>query len=871
MMNLLTLFLLPLCAEPVEQDLIRVIDLKPSGIRVLLCPLPRHDTYALAGAYRIGNAFDGAATSGYAHILEHHLIYRGSEFSSEDVLHNRWRILGGRRNGWTYPDYTLFSVYTGEKDLYQTLEMFREMLFHPVFSPVDLDRSRDILCHELDTRALQPDLEIYSLATEFLYGEHNYGLPTAGSKRVINQVSSGLLYERFDDEYSPARFTMAVAGTMENLEKLEDILQETFGTYRPGTVSPVELDPVSLLEKSTRKVAISRSRSAQLCFSFVGPPSNDKDWLPFVVMAHVLCGGDNSLLQKRLVYQDGIATRVDLTVEPRKMGGFAMFRIQLAPDRPEHMKRCEREVHKLLKRTVERPLDREEVNRVKNRLSLDYERCLEDSHSLVSELVKWDVLGKWSFPFNVISDLRALPLDNIKRIGTRFFQENRSSVVAVVPGTWPASARTDEKEELFFEKIKIEEETAFPLVSVCLPRSTKYYCAVNVKGGLAADKAGEKGLGGLVARAILRGAEGETGEVFLNRLTRYGVQLEAGTAQDYTYIRFSAQAEYFEDALERISRAIVEPSFNRFELEEVRRKLIAETEVFPSIMETAEKILWKRTFTGNEYDVFPPGKKESLKMLYRNLQGRVRDYWKTHWRPAGLSVAVAGPKKADQLAKHVFRALSSLSPAEAGAGGAPPLVLPEEESKIIVMNWSPDNGGTNSFLMHGWFVAESNEDNLATLLLLRELLAGGPGTRLWPLRQTEGLLYDLNAKVKVTRHVLGLELWFVLSAGSTRKVRDRLFRELEDLSDELVDEEQLEFARRGVMREQRRNNEQGLTLVKQHAWYLLAGWDEKAFLESVQGMTPRKFREQVRRFIRKENAWTVAIGPEALLKAQLSD
>jgi len=78
--------------------------LKPSGVRVLVVPRPASSTVAIAAGFRVGSALDGAATAGAAHLLEHAILFRGTEFSSGEELISKWRELGGRFNGNTFPD-----------------------------------------------------------------------------------------------------------------------------------------------------------------------------------------------------------------------------------------------------------------------------------------------------------------------------------------------------------------------------------------------------------------------------------------------------------------------------------------------------------------------------------------------------------------------------------------------------------------------------------------------------------------------------------------------------------------------------------------------------------------------------------------------
>ena len=426
---MLPLFLTLLLAQSPAGETVSVRTLAPSGVRLLLCPRPDGNTVAIAAGFRIGSAFDGAATCGCAHLLEHVMLFRGTELSGYEDVARRWRELGAQPSGSTYPDYTLFKASVPKDGVGRALELLREMLLHPGFSVSDLARERKVVIAELATLEQDPLLQAYRFATQALYGEHNYGLPGFGYPRVLEEISATTLYSRFDSEYTPGRITLALVGPVTE-DAVRRALEETFGTYRLGKTAAPEVGELPPIEPGPPLVGTSPAPLAQLVFAFRGPPSGSKDWLPFVVMARILCGGEGSRLRERLVHQDGIAKNVSLVAEPRVGGGFALFRVQLAP---ELIGRCEREVRRILARLAERPLDPAVVERVTNRLRLEFAQRTESPEALASELVSWDMLSTWSFPLAIREELARVTMEQVSRVGQLYFAPAKAKVVTVVP------------------------------------------------------------------------------------------------------------------------------------------------------------------------------------------------------------------------------------------------------------------------------------------------------------------------------------------------------------------------------------------------------------------------------------------------------
>jgi len=839
---------------------VSVKTLQPSGIRLLLAPRPEARTVAIAAGWRVGSAGAGAATCGGAHLLEHLLAYHDTELSSAREIQARWRKLGSAPAGQTAPDWTLFTATARPEDLIEALELLREMLFHPAFSKAGLAREQEVLAAELLTRSRDPLLRGYHLAVQTLYGEDNYGLPQEGYVGTVREFSAESLITRYDTQYRPDRFALAIAGAFDPA-LVTEFLTETFGLYTAAGPPPEGLPPLPpAVSRSDLVVEQAPAPSAQLVAAFRGPPASDRDWLPFSVAAHMLAGGLGSVLRNRLVYQEGVAQRVELLVEPRTRGGFAMVRIILDPSQ---LDRCRREVIRALRHFSAGAFESSAVERGINSLLLSFARKVESPRGLAAELFRWDVLGDWSLPVSAGERLAAVTREQLERIAQLYFSASKVRFVAILPERFEYSP-AEPLLPLTRERRRVNDP--FPLVAQSLPDSKVYSFALVVWGGLAGDRRGQEGLGGLVARAVLRGRQGESPENFMQRLYRWGVRAEAGTKRDYSFLRFSVPEGAFEDTLEQIAAAVLHPNlYDLAALEKVRREIVAETVTFPSLAEAAERRLWQRAFAGTPYSVFPPGSRKALEALRVRLRVKATQYWERWWRPENFAAAVAGPRRVDELIVLVRRAFEPL--AQYGPGTRWPVDFPLPDLKprtILVPMELPE-----SLFLLGWFTPDTSGEALAALLLARELLAGGPGSRLWKLRQNYGLLYHITGKVVVTRRVLELQISLLVPVEKLAAALDLLRAELERLAVEPVSTEELKLAKLAVRQRRLLRLEEGLNLVEEEAWGALVGWDPADLDRYLESTTPQSFMRTLRRIMPETARWTVAVGPQEVLRPYL--
>ncbi|OQC20238.1 MAG: Protease 3 precursor [Planctomycetes bacterium ADurb.Bin069] len=839
--------------------------LKPSGVRVLVVPRPASSTVAIAAGFRVGSALDGAATAGAAHLLEHAILFRGTEFSSGEELISKWRELGGRFNGNTFPDYTVFKISVRREGVYRALELLREMLFHPVFAQIDVQREADVVCAELATRDRDPLLVLYQIANQAAYGDHNYGLPSFGFPRTIRELTSAALYARLDAEYTPGRLTLAIVGPV-NESEVHFFLRETYGSYAPGTTTQPALAALPPLAPSTRRVLAWTSPEAQLAFSFRGPPSADADWLPFEAMAFVLCGGERSILREQLIHQTGIAKRLELIVEPRVGGGLAVFR---AVADPGNIPLCEREVKAVLARMLDRSPDREVIDRALNRLGLEAAQRTESPQSLATELVRWDILGRWDYPLQLRTRLAQVPNERFGWIARQYFGPQHYALGVVAPaGAYEDGRRSAASVVSRERRVVAGGAGTFPVVAQSLPESDVFSFALAVRGGLAADASGEEGVSALAARSLLFGEEGKSGDAFRDELLRWGVEVEAGAKRDVSFIRFSAPEVYFEDALASVSRAILDPAFRPPDIERARQDLLVETAGFPSLAEAAERALWKHAMEGTPYAVLPPGSYDAILALRpEDLASKTWKQWDRWWRPEHFAAAVCGPRNVDELVALIRRAFASAARQPPLGGGPAEFTPPRHPPRTVIIDKDyRQTERPHVYLLCAWFVPESTVENLSALLLLREILAGGPGSRLWRLRQDEGLLYHLQGKVVVSRQALCVQIAMVLPLENLRLGRNVLLQEVR----RAVEEEELTLARKALERENEERRERGLALADEEAWFALAGWERDAYHEALRGMSPAAFKAKTTMYCTASCMWTIAVGPRDAVSVELS-
>jgi predicted Zn-dependent peptidase len=162
----------------------------PSGLEILVEPMPGFRGVALGLWIKAGSREDPPGKEGLAHFVEH-MTFKGTKRRSALELAQSIDALGGHLNAATTAEYTFYYTEVLSTHVQEALEILYELVTMPRFSPEDLPRERVVISEEIRTAEDDPEDVAFRLLGETLWsGGHPLGKPVIGKLDSVGRIEN---------------------------------------------------------------------------------------------------------------------------------------------------------------------------------------------------------------------------------------------------------------------------------------------------------------------------------------------------------------------------------------------------------------------------------------------------------------------------------------------------------------------------------------------------------------------------------------------------------------------------------------------------------------------------------------------------------
>ena len=241
-----------------------------NGLKVMILenhqvPQVNISTAIDVGAKNESDYFDGAT-----HLLEHLILFRGTEKMTGEELGNAMKSHGAYFNGYTSADWTDFVISLPKENLDFALQIHADMLFRSNFPPEEMDKERQAVYEEINITEDNPVGKAYRTSLKEVFGNHPYAKNVLGTQEKILTVDRDSVYAYYKRYYAPNNMSMAIVGDFDAQETLEKVKQY-FGGFPKGTTPKDKYSPPPVRDE-VKEIAIEKDvAQAYLMMSMVGP------------------------------------------------------------------------------------------------------------------------------------------------------------------------------------------------------------------------------------------------------------------------------------------------------------------------------------------------------------------------------------------------------------------------------------------------------------------------------------------------------------------------------------------------------------------------------------------------------------------------
>jgi len=563
----------------------------PNGLTVIVHEDHKAPIVCVNVWYHVGSKNEKAGKTGFAHLFEH-LMFNGSENANDDYFQFTERIGATEMNGTTSNDRTNYFQNVPTNALDVTLFMESDRMGH-LLGAIDqkkLDEQRGVVQNEKRQGENQP----YAISDELTINStwpkgHPYSWSVIGSMDDLNAASLKDVQDWFKTYYGAANATIILAGDIDVKTAREKVMKY-FGAIPSGPPVAHQRSWVAKRTGSSRQVAQDRVPQSRLSRVWNVPEIGAADGFPLDLAAMALGSGKNSRLYKRLVYQDQIATDVQVDNGQNEIAGQFVITASARPG--VALPKVEAAIDEEMARFLKEGPTADELKRVRTQFLANFLRSIEKIGGFGG---KSDILAQGQvfagdpelYKKELAAYEQATPED-VRRIAAKWLSDGDYNLeihpfpkftneVSDVdrktlpkPGPQPALKMPKVERSTLTNGIKLvlAERHDLPVVNFSL----------SLDAGYASDQFGIPGTATMAMRMLQEGTAKRTSLQMSEQLDLLGANLNAGANLDSSTVRLSALKMNLDASLDIFADVILNPAFPQAEFERIQKQQSAAIE-----------------------------------------------------------------------------------------------------------------------------------------------------------------------------------------------------------------------------------------------------------------------------------------------------
>jgi predicted Zn-dependent peptidase len=321
-------------------------------------------------AYNVGSIYEPPKKSGLAYMLEN-LMFQGSRnIGSMQHIHFISKV-GGVLNAETTEDITIFYQTVPASQLALVLWLESDRMMSLDIHPSKVKRMKNSLIEEIEQRKLDdPYYETSVLLDQLLYPNDAYSHPVTGRESDLREINTEDTQEFYSKYYIPNNAILCITGNFDRRKAVE-LVRKYFASIPPAKPVPFFPEEAHIIsDEIVRNVEnyLAPSPGFHVGYKIASPQSPDSYTLALV--EYILLHGKSSRLQKRMIYQDRIASSISGGIELRK--NLATFKIFVRTTTETLLDRSQQNMFDVIDDLKSDFLSDNEINKAKNMFKRDY-------------------------------------------------------------------------------------------------------------------------------------------------------------------------------------------------------------------------------------------------------------------------------------------------------------------------------------------------------------------------------------------------------------------------------------------------------------------------------------------------------------------
>lgn len=741
------------------------------GVRVVLEENHAAPVVAMQLWLTVGAADEPEGQEGAANVIRH-LLRRSLRATGPAGIESR-------SGAWTSYDETVVHTLVATPFIEDGLRALAGAVTAPLMTAADFDAARAAARADLRATRADPPHVAAASALAAAFSAHPYRRALLGTDATLGELTVDKARAFYDGAYGPGQATLVVVGDFD-APAMRARVAALFGAWRPANGpatrarEPAQGEPRVVV--STADIA-----DPELALAWKTPAFRDDDRAALQVLAAVLGQGARTRLDDELVRNRQLARSTRAFLYAARDGGLLVTSATLGAGPVDDTAAVVLEEVARLGRDGP---TRDELSRARTLVERQEvgQKASVDGYARRLGLYA-TVAGDPDLEASHLKRLREVDGGQVQK-AARLLRAANLTVAVTLPAARGPSARGrgDDRVSALAARLRAtvaEAGARAPVTAakaargadvrnietyrlpsgvrlLILPDDTADQVSVRAvwPGGARIEDAHLTGAASLIARLLVRGTKTRAPEQLAAELADVGGRLEGFAGLDVLGLRGEFLASRWEHGLDVLVDCLRNPRFAEEDVEQDRRVVLEAIRVRDNdAANVARRLFEDVVYAGRPYHEDALGTSESVAALTRR---RLLDFFRAAYGPASLTIAIVGAVDPARVADRVQALFADAPPAPRegtpppaalavaaplGKGGAAP--APTEPRQAVRFG-AP---GQARLVLGFPGVAPNDPDRLA-LDVIAEIL-GRPGQRLAALRDTRGLLEEVEARSTV--------------------------------------------------------------------------------------------------------------------------
>ncbi len=396
------------------------------GLTVLSEQMPGVCSISLGFWIKKGSRDENRRTMGLSHLYEH-MIFKGTEKRTPKEIACVLEKSGGSLNAFTSKEQVCIHARFVDNDLAKACELIQDIFLNSTFSEEELKKEKNVILEEISASEDNPEEFAHDELMENLWPGHSLGFPIAGRKEnILGFTKSNLL--SFNRIMSESELVISAAGNVKHKE-----LCGYFENFRkaPGRIECVRRKSHNTLGK--KSVYNKDIQQANVAIGFKVCPFVSEEKYPLFVFNALLGDGMSSRLFQRIREELGLVYSIYSFHEAYEdTGVLGVF----FGTEPANLQKALKQVMAEIRNLANGEITNTELDFAKSYIKGNVLLGMENTGNRMGQLARSEIyLGKTESLDKTIEKINKVKIEDIQRVGTKYFTDRNLAVASVVPSS----------------------------------------------------------------------------------------------------------------------------------------------------------------------------------------------------------------------------------------------------------------------------------------------------------------------------------------------------------------------------------------------------------------------------------------------------